>query len=37
MSLDSGGKGWVRASGEVEEGTLYTIYHPLRRELARRI
>ena len=37
MSLESGGKGWVRVSGEGEEGTLYTIYHPLRRELAHRI
>ena len=37
MSLESGEKGWVRVSGEAEEGTLYNIYHPLRRELARRI
>lgn len=39
MSLESEGKGWVRVSGEKGGvgSTLYTIYHPLRRELARRI
>ena len=39
LGLESGGKGWVRVSGEGggEGSTLCTIYNPLRRELASRI